>query len=82
MSKASGAGLLLNAVRPDGVEWENVRSVQRLKAEYKGKIEQIFRCAEFMIETMLGTVLLRFLSRLTRSIAGVNIVNRDKAAPP
>lgn len=79
MSKTSGAGLMLNTAAPEDVNWENVRSVQRLKAEYKGKIELVFRSAEMMIETMLGSVLLRFWSRLTRSVAGVTIVNRDAA---
>lgn len=79
MSKASGAGLLLNTTPLDDVDWEHVRSVQRLKAEYKDKIEKIFRCAEFMTESMIGTVLLRFLARLSKSILGVPIVNRDTA---
>lgn len=67
-----------NAQEGEEVDWEHVRSVQRLKADYKHKIEMIFKCADFMIETMLGTILLRFWSRLTRSVAGVTIANRDQ----
>ena len=81
MSETSGAGLVRAGQKNilEDVNWENVRSVQRLKAEYKGKIHQVFKCTELMIETMLGSLLLRFFSRLSKSVLGVTIANRDVA---
>jgi hypothetical protein len=61
------------------VDWDRVRSVQLLKAEYRGKVERVIKCAEFMTENVIGNILHRFWARLTKSVLGVTIVNRDKA---
>jgi hypothetical protein len=61
------------------VDWERVRGIQRLKAEYKDKIQKVFLVATLMVEFAVGTILRNFWLRFSRAIRGVPIANRNPA---
>ena len=58
-------------------DWGGVRGIQRLKSEYKSKIGRIFMVASFMADHAVGNILKQLLVRLSKSIQGVHIANRD-----
>jgi hypothetical protein len=64
------------------IDWESLRSIQRLKTEYKAKIVRIFHCGEHMVKTALAHVLRTFWIRLGQSIDGIPLVNRSEGRHP
>lgn len=60
------------------IDWDSLRSIQRLKLEYKNRIERIFYCGEFMVKSAIAHVLRSFWIRSSQGIDGVPLVNRSE----
>jgi hypothetical protein len=64
------------------IDWESLRSIQRLKTDYKAKIVRIFHCGEYMVKNSLAHVLRSYWIRCAQSIDGIPLVNRSEGRYP